>query len=547
MKIALVQINPMVGDIQGNCKKIIKRIEEAAEKGASLAVFPELCIVGYPPRDLLHKPEFVRANIDAVHEVAKACQGIAALIGFVDINEQSEGLGLRNAVAYCVDGQVREIRYKSLLPSYDVFDEMRYFEPGPGVTLIEHEGVSIGVSICEDLWNDEQLIGRQLYHSDPIGELASAGARFLINMAASPFVKDKQDFRVRLFGRRAAKHQLPVLFINQVGGNDELLFDGASAVFDEKGDVAAQAKAFEEDVLVVDMDAPGQARKEIYPATVEQVHNALVMGMRDYVNKCGFQQVVLGLSGGIDSAVTAAIAVEAFGADKVTGVAMPSRYSSEHSIEDARELATNLGVQFKIIPIDEMHQAFDNNLQPHFIGLELDVTEENIQARIRGVILMALSNKFRMLLLATGNKSEIAVGYCTLYGDMAGGLAPLGDAPKSLVYELAAYVNKRAGGERIPQRTISKPPSAELRPDQTDQESLPPYEQLDVILEQYITEEKSVSEIIAAGFDEGTVREIVRMVDINEYKRKQAAPVLKITSRAFGTGRRMPIAARFNY
>jgi len=540
-------MNPIVGDIQGNSDKIIAHIGEAAKQGASLAVFSELCVVGYPPRDLLNKPEFVRANIKAMHRIAAVCKNVAALVGFVDVNEQAAGLGLRNAVAYCADGKVREIRYKSLLPSYDVFDEMRYFEPGPGVTLIKHEGVSVGVSICEDLWNDEQLIGRRLYHSDPIGELASAGAKFLINMAASPFVKDKQEFRIRLFGRRAALHKLPVLFVNQVGGNDELLFDGASAVFDEKGEVVAQAKAFKEDLLMVDMDTPSRSRQEAYPERIGQVHDALVMGLRDYVEKCGFEQVVLGLSGGVDSAVTAAIAADALDSEKVTGVAMPSRYSSEHSIEDARDLAKNLGIQFKIIPIDEMHQAFENNLQPHFIGRAPGITEENIQARVRGGILMALSNKLKMLLLATGNKSEIAVGYCTLYGDMCGGLAPLGDVPKTVVYELAEYMNRRAGKELIPQNTIDKAPSAELRPGQTDQDSLPPYEKLDAILEQYITQEKSAAEIVSAGYDENMVREVIRLVDVNEYKRKQAAPVLKVTSRSFGTGRRMPIAVRFRY
>jgi len=547
MKIALAQINPIVGDVVGNSDKIIDCISRARQAGAALVAFPELSVTGYPPRDLLLKPRFVRANIEATYRIAESCVGIAALIGFVESNTEQVGRRLRNAAAFCTNGQVREVRYKSLLPTYDVFDEQRYFEPGPEVALVKPGGVPIGVSICEDLWNDEQLIGRQIYRRDPIGQLAGAGAKLLVNMSASPFSQDKHSFRLRLFARQAKKHRLPILFVNQVGGNDELIFDGASTVFDADGNVKAQAKAFDEDLLIVDMDAGGAGRTQVYPSGTAAVHDALVLGTRDYVRKCGFEHVLLGLSGGIDSAVTASIAVAALGPGAVTGVAMPSRYSSDHSKSDAEVLAANLGIDFKMIPIAPMHESFETHLQPHFGGRPPDVTEENIQARVRGNLLMALSNKFGWLLLTTGNKSELAVGYCTLYGDMCGGLAVISDVPKTMVYTLAKHINERAGKEIIPRSTITKPPSAELKPDQTDQDSLPPYDVLDGILEQYIHDEKSGEEIIAAGFDPETVQRVIRLVDLNEYKRKQAALGLKVTSRAFGVGRRMPIAARFRY
>lgn len=547
MKLALAQINPIVGDIPGNSEKIIARIHEAREQGASLVVFSELVVTGYPPRDLVLKPRFVQANVEALDCIAGECKEIAALVGFVSVNEDNIGRTLRNATAYCVDGKVQQVRYKSLLPSYDVFDETRYFEPGPEVSLIEHAGIPFGVSICEDLWNDEETIGRRIYRADPVEQMAGAGARFLLNPSGSPFTRDKHRFRVQLFGGQARRHNLPIFFVNQVGGNDELVFDGASTAFDAEGNVIAQAKAFEEDLLLVDLDQRPAGRIEDYPSSIASVHDALVVGCRDYVRKCGFKSVVLGLSGGIDSAVTAAIATAALGPENITGVAMPSRYSSEHSKRDAADLAKNLGIRFKTIPISPIHEPFEAYLQPHFDDREPDITEENIQARLRGNILMALSNKYRCLLLTTGNKSELAVGYCTLYGDMCGGLAVISDVPKTMVYELARHINDRTGREVIPENTITKPPSAELKPDQTDQDSLPPYDTLDTILEMYIEREKGVDEIIEAGYDGATVERIVRLVDINEYKRKQAAPGLKVTSRAFGVGRRMPLAARFRY
>ncbi len=504
-------------------------------------------MVGYPPRDLLLKPRFVQANVEAVRRIAETCVGIAALVGFVEPNTEPVGRMLRNAAAFCADGKIQSVHHKSLLPTYDVFDERRYFEPGPDVALVRHGGVEIGVSICEDLWNDEQVVGRRIYTRDPVGQIAAGGARLLINMSASPFVRDKHPFRVRLFGNQARKHRLPILFVNQVGGNDELVFDGASAAINAGGQVVAQAKAFEEDLLRVDLGAPADNRIEPYPESLASVHDALVLGTRDYVRKCGFKRVLLGLSGGVDSAVTAAIATAALGSEAVTGVAMPSRYSSDHSRSDAEVLARNLGIDFRTIPIGPIHEVMEAYLKPHFAGRPTDIAEENIQARIRGVLLMALSNKFGWLLLTTGNKSEIAVGYCTLYGDMCGGLAVIADVPKMMVYALARHINERAGREIVPSGTLTKPPSAELRPDQTDQDSLPPYEVLDEIVERYVTEEQSAEEIVAAGLEAETVRKVVRLVDLSEYKRKQAALGLKVTTRAFGVGRRMPIAARFRY
>jgi len=551
MKVALAQLNPLVGDIAGNTGKIIAALQEAKARGAELIAFAELAVIGYPPKDLLLKPKFIRDNVAAVERIARECRGIAAIVGFAQENDEPTGRHLRNSAALCADGRIVSVHHKSLLPTYDVFDEQRYFEPGPDIQVAAlpaacRSPARLGVCICEDLWNDESILGRKLYHISPVQTLARSGADLLVNPSASPYYLDKHDTRIELFGRQAREHSIPLLFCNQVGGNDELIFDGASTVFSADGRVIAQAKSFAEDLLLVDLDAAGPSRIEPHPKAEAALYEALVLGTRDYVNKCGFRAVVLGLSGGIDSAVTAAIAAAALGKERVHGVAMPSRFSSEHSLADARELAEHLGIDFRIAPIGTMHETVERELRPLFEGRPPDITEENLQARLRGMILMALSNKFGWLVLTTGNKSELAVGYCTLYGDMCGGLAVIGDVPKTWVYRLGRYINRRAGRTIIPTGSLTKPPSAELRPDQTDQDTLPPYDILDSILHMYVEQERSADEIMAAGFDEQTVQDVVRMVDRSEYKRKQAAPCLKVTSRAFGFGRRMPIAAKHN-
>ncbi len=549
MKAAIAQINPIVGDIEGNAQTIRRLIDDARARRADLVVFPELTILGYPPRDLLLKDHLIRANVEAVEKLAKMTTGITAVIGYAQPNQAPDGKRLRNAAAICRDGRVVATHCKRLLPTYDVFDEHRYFEPDDRVETVSiplgGRDVPVGLSICEDLWNDEQWVGRRLYQSDPVAALAKAGAELLINLSASPFYIGKQDLRIRLFARQVNRHRLPLLYVNQVGGNDDLIFDGASAAFGPGGELIAQARAFDEDLLMVDLSDPASNEVRPYPGAIASVHDALVLGTRDYVNKCGFDAVVIGLSGGIDSAVTAAIAAAALGPDRVHSVAMPSRYSSEHSRTDAEDLARNLGIDHRVIPIEQMHAAVEREMKPHFDDRGPDVTEENIQARIRGNVLMSLSNKFGWLLLTTGNKSELAVGYCTLYGDMCGGLAVISDVPKTMVYDLARHINARAGREIVPDSTIAKPPSAELKENQTDQDSLPPYDVLDEILRLYVEQEQSVSAITDRGFDVALVKEVTRKVDLNEYKRKQAAVGLKVTSRAFGTGRRMPIAARF--
>lgn len=555
MRFALAQINPTIGDLAGNTRKILEFTARATSQGAAIVVFPELSIPGYPPKDLLLKPQFIDDNLRALELIASKTRGIDVIVGYAERNTHPVGRPLHNAVALLRDGKILSKHFKTLLPTYDVFDESRYFEPGPAnerTNLVRLGDLTAGLSICEDLWNDEKMIPRRLYHQNPIADLHAAGAQILINTSASPFVVGKHDFRLQLFSSQIKQFGCPLIYVNQVGGNDELVFDGNSAVFDGNGNVIAQAKDFEEDLLVVDMGSMGYQPMStmenkhglVAHATrgVESIRRALVLGLRDYARKCGFKSVVLGLSGGIDSALTAVLAVEALGAENVVGVAMPSRFSSEHSIADARELAKNLRIDFKIVPIKEVHDAYEQTLASAFAGLPRDVTEENLQARVRGGILMAFSNKFNHLLLTTGNKSEIAVGYCTLYGDMCGGLAVISDVPKTIVYQLSEHINATAGRELIPRNTITKPPSAELRPNQTDQDSLPDYAVLDAILYRYVEEEKGAAEIIAEGFDAATVVRVIKLIDRSEYKRRQAAPGLKVTSRAFGFGRRMPIA-----
>jgi NAD+ synthase (glutamine-hydrolysing) len=553
MKIALAQINPTVGDISANCRKAIEFIERAKSARAQLVVFPELSIIGYPPKDLLLKPQFIEDNLRGVQSVASSVHGIDAVVGYAERNTGPVGRPLHNAVALIREGKIVSRHFKTLLPTYDVFDESRYFEPGPAgekQNLVQLGNVVGGLSICEDLWNDERLIPRRLYHQNPIADLHYAGAQIMINTSASPFVVGKHAFRVELFSSQVRQFGQPLVYVNQVGGNDELIFDGNSLVLDSAGNLIAQAKDFEEDLLVVDVPVgqPGIAAPgPIHRASegIESIYKALLLGLRDYAGKCGFSSVVVGLSGGIDSAVTAALAVAALGKDKVVGVAMPSRFSSEGSVADAKSLAQSLGIEFHVVPIEEVHAAYERTLAPAFAGRSPDVTEENLQARIRGALLMAFSNKFNHLLLTTGNKSEIAVGYCTLYGDMAGGLAIISDVPKTTIWELARWMNRNSPSPVIPQSSIDKVPSAELRPNQTDQDSLPPYDILDAILNRYVEEEKGAGEIIGEGFDRETVMRVIRLIDRSEYKRRQAAPGLKVTSRAFGFGRRMPIAQNY--
>ncbi|MFI5381873.1 MAG: NAD+ synthase, partial [Tepidisphaerales bacterium] len=555
MKIALAQINPTVGDIAGNTRKILEYIGRAESAGAHTVVFPELCLTGYPPKDLLLKPKFVDDNLRALEQIAGSVESIHAIVGFAQRNPDPVGRPLHNAVALLHAGRIVSQHFKTLLPTYDVFDETRYFEPGPADQrnqLVRIGDMPVGLSICEDLWNDERLIARRLYHQNPIADLHAAGAQLMINSSASPFVVGKHDFRIELFSAQAKQFGRPLVYVNQVGGNDELVFDGNSVVFDAQGTLIAQAKDFQEDLLVVDIPV-GSASRTMpersavrtlrHSQGIESIHKALVLGLRDYLRKCGFKSAVLGLSGGIDSAVTCALAAAALGPDKVVGVAMPSRFSSDHSVADARTLAHNLGVQFHIVPIEPMHAAYEATVYPQFAQKAVrgadptdaeNLTDQNVQARVRGGILMAFSNRFGHLLLTTGNKSELAVGYCTLYGDMCGGLAVISDVPKTTIYELAEFINRQAGRDLIPRNSISKPPSAELRPNQTDQDSLPPYDLLDAILHRYVEEEKSAAEIVKEGFDTPTVLRVIKLCDRSEYKRRQAAPGLKVTSRAFG-------------
>ena len=551
MKVALAQINPTVGDLPLNERLITGNIERAKSQGADVVVFPELAVTGYPPKDLLLKPQFIADNMATLERIAGHAYGIEAIVGYADRNDQPVGRPLFNAAAVLRDGKIASRHFKTLLPTYDVFDESRYFEPyhfetGPTArSQLVHIGQTpVGLSICEDLWNDERLIARRLYHQNPIKDLGAAGAKVMINCSASPFVAGKQKFRIELFGAQAKEAGAPLVYVNQVGGNDELVFDGCSMVFDASGNLIAQAKAFQEELLIVDLKAAAPQRA-VEMDDLESIYRALVLGLRDYARKCGFRSIVLGLSGGIDSALVCALAVAAIGKENVTGVAMPSRYSSDHSIADAKALAENLGIAFHVVPIGPAHDCLEQTLAPIFAGRALDLTEENMQARLRGNVLMSFSNKFGSLLLTTGNKSEVAVGYCTLYGDMCGGLAVISDVPKTTVWALSRWINAHAGRELIPTSSITKPPSAELRPGQLDQDSLPPYDVLDAILFMLIEEDKSVADVIAKGFDPAVVLKVTKLVDRSEYKRRQMAPGLKVTSRAFGVGRRVPIAQNY--
>ena len=547
MKIALLQINPTVGDLAGNARLIAEAAREAGARGADLAITPELALVGYLPRDFLLSAGFVRRSWDHLQKLAADLAGSTpTLIGLPEPNPSDEGRPLFNTAGLVRDGRI-DLRFrKALLPTYDVFDEDRYFEPFHGAQVLEIGGRRLGVSICEDVWNDRDFWKRRRYHHDPIEELVRAGATAIINLSASPFTAGKHVRREEMLGGMARKYRVPIAYVNQFGGNDDLVFDGRSCAFNGRGDPIARGRSFDADVVICDLDNGGVISPPSDVIVESEIWRALVLGTRDYARKCGFDSVVIGLSGGVDSALTAAIAADAVGADRVLGVLMPSPYSSRGSIDDSLALAKNLGIRTLTLPIDEAMRTMDRALAEAFAGADKDVTEENIQARIRGNLLMALSNKRGALLLTTGNKSELAVGYCTLYGDMSGGLGVIADVPKTMVYRVARWRNETAGRDVIPEPILTKAPSAELRPNQTDQDSLPPYDILDDILQRHIERHEPAEEIIAAGFDRATVERVLKLVRRAEFKRKQAAPGLKVTDRAFGTGWRMPIAARLN-
>lgn len=543
MKIALGQINPTVGDFSGNAAKIIQFAQQARSAGAGLILFPELAVCGYPPRDLVERPSFVARNRESIEKIAAETQGIAVICGVVTPAKAETGKSVMNSAALLRGGRVEFIQSKMLLPTYDVFDEMRNFAPAKSQQLFGFCGKQIALTICEDAWNDKHFWNRQLYGVDPVEELVRAGGNLVLNISASPFWLGKRELRRDMLATIAKNDNVPVAMVNQVGGNDSLLFDGSSLVIAPDGQVIAQGKSFAEDIVYFDPQSLTGEMHEQIEGEEASAFEALVLGTRDYVRKCGFQRVIIGLSGGIDSALTAAIAVDAVGAENVTGVGMPGPYSSQGSIADARQLAKNLGIRFELLSINEIYEACRKTLAQVFAGLPQDATEENIQSRSRGMVLMSLSNKFGALVLSTGNKSELAVGYCTLYGDMVGGLAVISDVPKTLVYRLSAYVNSRR--PVIPQATLDKPPSAELRPDQKDSDSLPPYDVLDAILEDYVEESRSAEQIaVAHDLDLELVKRVIRMVERSEYKRQQAAPGIKISAKAFGYGRRFPIAAK---
>lgn len=544
MKIALAQFNPTVGDFEGNAARIVSLATQAKQRGADLAVFSELCVCGYLPLDLLERPAFIERNHETLKCIAMQMP-LPAIVGYAGrVERDRAGKSIANKAALIDEGRVVFEQSKMLLPTYDVFDESRYFQPGERQYVYGLDREQLGITVCEDVWNDKTFWANPLYARDPVTELVAQGSSVLLNISASPYTLEKRALRLQMLRSLARHHRRPIVYVNQVGGDDSLIFDGASIAITADGRIAAQAKAFEEDVVLFDT-VTGEGDIHAQPDDeIAYAYQALVTGTRDYVRKCRFSKTIVALSGGIDSAVVASIAVAAVGPGNVLGVSMPGPYSSEGSRTDAKALADNLGIEFLTIPIDEVFQSYRKVLESSFRGRNPDTAEENIQARIRGNYLMALSNKFGSMVLSTGNKSESAVGYCTLYGDMAGGLAVISDVPKMMVYELAEYINRER--EVIPHSTITKPPSAELRPDQKDTDSLPPYEVLDRILKAYIEEVKAPEQIAAElGYDLKLVREIAALVDRNEYKRKQAAPGLKITSRAFGFGRPFPIAQRF--
>ena len=543
MKIALGQINPTVGDFSGNAAKIIDFSRRAQVAGAGLILFPELSVCGYPPRDLVERPSFVARNRESAERIAAETNGIAVICGMVTPADSETGKSVMNSAALLMDGKIAFIQSKMLLPTYDVFDEIRNFAPAKSQQLFPFCGNRMALTICEDAWNDKQFWVKRLYTVDPVEALIQAGGNFVLNISASPFWIGKRELRRDMLASIARQHKVPVVMVNQVGGNDSLVFDGSSLVLNAEGEVIAQGRSFEEDLLYFDSKTLTGEMHDQIAGDEASVYSALVLGTRDYMHKCGFRKAIIGLSGGIDSALTAVIAADAVGPENVIGVGMPGPYSSQGSIDDARALAQNLEIRFELLSINSAYVAYRQTLQPVFAGQKEDVTEENIQSRARGTLLMALSNKLGAIVLSTGNKSELGVGYCTLYGDMVGGLAVISDVPKTLVYRLSEYVNSRR--RVIPQATLEKQPSAELRPNQKDSDSLPPYDILDAVLEDYV-EDSHTAERIAAdrGLDISVVQRVIRMVDRAEYKRQQAAPGLKISPKAFGYGRRFPIAAK---
>ena len=548
MKLALGQINPTVGDLAGNTDRMVAVAHQAAAGGADLVVFPELAISGYPPRDLVEIPRYIERNESELQRLAGETSrlGIAVITGYAGPADEAEHQAAANCAAYLRDGHVVSRQRKMLLPTYDVFDEWRYFAPAQSQQVWEHNGRRIAVTICEDAWNDKQFWDRRRYDRDPVEELARQGMDLIINIASSPYHMHKRQQRLDMIAATARRWNVPIAMVNQVGGNDQLVFDGSSFVVAANGEIHAQARSFEEDLVFYDTETNEGDIRERSKDECAAVYDALVLGTRDYVSKCGFQSVIIGLSGGMDSSVTAVIAVDALGVENVMGVGMPGPFSSEGSVRDARELAATLGIRFEIISINDAYGSMTRALAPVFANRPPDIAEENLQARLRGDTLMALSNKFGSIVLTTGNKSESAVGYCTLYGDMAGGLAVISDVPKTLVYELARVANERHSNA-IPESVFTKPPSAELRADQRDTDSLPAYEVLDPILQLYVEQYADPATIAEKlGVSEDLVRDVTRKVDRNEYKRQQAAPGLRVTSKAFGMGRRFPIAHHYS-
>ncbi|MBT3386017.1 MAG: NAD+ synthase [Prolixibacteraceae bacterium] len=547
MKVAFAQLNYTIGDFEGNSDKIVSTIEKAKNNGADLVIFSELSVTGYYPHDLLEKKEFIQKAEETVLKIAGICNGIAAIVGAPRINESEHGKKLYNSAFFLSEGKIQSIHNKTLLPTYDIFDEYRHFEPNNEFCIVKHKGENIAITICEDLWDEQPSASEfgkdKLYQISPMEELIKFNPDFVVNISASPFSYNQEDWRKNVLISKAKKYKVPVLYINQVGAQTELIFDGGSVFISKTGEILKELKYFYEDFLIVDTKYIGGKQVQNPSGTIEKIHDALVMGIRDYFWKMNFKQATLGLSGGIDSAVTLVLAVRALGAENVRVLLMPSKYSSGHSLEDARQLAENLNVRYDVVNIQNAVDKFENELAPLFKGTSFGVTEENIQARVRGIFVMAISNKFGHILLNTTNKSESAVGYGTLYGDMNGGLAVIGDVYKMDVFKLSRFMNK--DGEIIPENSIVKPPSAELRPDQKDTDSLPEYEDLDQILFNYLELNKSPQEIVEIGFNENVVTRVIRMVNMNEYKRFQAAPILRISSKAFGFGRKMPLVAKY--